>query len=349
MLYDRVALRFDVRLSALGYAILLGTGVLLLGGACIIALGVGAADASTSDVIAALTGGEVSDVHRQIIRQIRLPRILGAVLVGGALAVVGATLQAVMRNPLADPYILGISAGASVGAAVVVALGGSLLAAGGTSFAAFATALLSVLVVYRVALVDGRLPPLRLILAGVALSSFASALTSFLLYLVPEAAAVRGVIFWLMGGLGGADWRGLAWAAAVAVPGSLALAGTGRWQTVLLLGDEAATSIGLDVARARRWLVALAAVVTGALVAFAGAIGFVGLIVPHALRPFTGPDHRRLLPAAAIFGALLLVVMDTVARTVLAPEELPVGILTGLLGAPFFLTLLSRFGEGSNG
>lgn len=341
-----VALRFEPRLSALGYSLLLAGGLLLVVLASVFALGMGAADASTGDVVAALFGGDVSDVHRQIIREIRLPRILGAVLVGGTLAVVGATLQAVMRNPLADPYILGISAGASVGAAVVVALGGGLVAAGGASFAAFATALLSVAVVYRVAWVDGRLPPLRLILAGVALSSFASALTSFLLYLVPEAAAVRGVIFWLMGGLGGADWKGLGWAAAVAIPGSLALAGTARWQTVLLLGDEAATAIGLDVARARRWLVALAAVVTGALVAFAGAIGFVGLIVPHALRPLTGPDHRRLLPAAALYGALLLVVMDTIARTMLAPEELPVGILTGLLGAPFFLTLLARFGGG---
>jgi iron complex transport system permease protein len=279
---------------------------------------------------------------RQILLVIRLPRIAGAILVGACLAISGATLQSVMRNPLADPYILGISSGASVGAAFAVIAG----AVAGGAFLAFATALASVMIVYRVAKIDGRLPPLRLLLAGVALSSFATALTGFLLYLVPEATAVRGVMFWLMGGLGAADWSGLLWAAALAIPASVALMMTGRWQTLLLLGDEAATAIGLDVARARRWLIALTAVVTGALVAFAGAIGFVGLIVPHALRPFTGPDHRRLLPAAAIFGSLLMVGMDTVARTVMAPEELLVGILSGLLGAPFFLALLAKFEGG---
>jgi iron complex transport system permease protein len=298
------------------------------------ALTVGAADVSALDVIS----GRAPENLRQILFEIRLPRIAGAILVGGCLATVGAGLQAVMRNPLADPYILGISSGASIGAALSVIAG---VALAGAPFA-FATALISVIVVYRVAKVDGRLPPLRLLLAGVAWSSFASALTGFLLYLVPEATAVRGVMFWLMGGLGAAQWIDLSWTAALAIPATVALALTARWQTLLLLGDEAATAIGLDVARARRWLIALSAVVTGAIVAFAGAIGFVGLIVPHALRPLTGPDHRRLLPAAAIFGALLVVVMDTIARTVMAPEEIPVGILSGLLGAPFFLALLSR-------
>lgn len=329
----------------MGYAALLAAGVLLLGAGALFALTVGAADVAVQDVLA----GRAPAQLQQILLEIRMPRIAGAVLVGGCLAVVGAALQAVMRNPLADPYILGISAGASVGAALAVIAGSAVVAAGGGALFAFATALVSVVVVYRVAKVDGRLPPLRLLLAGVALSSFASAVTGFLLYLVPEATAVRGVMFWLMGGLGAADWPGLAWAAALAVPGSVALAMTSRWQTLLLLGDEAATAIGLDVARTRRWLIALTAVVTGALVAFAGAIGFIGLIVPHALRPFTGPDHRRLVPAAAIFGALILLAMDTVARTIMAPEELPVGILSGLLGAPFFLALLARFEGGRGG
>jgi iron complex transport system permease protein len=326
------------RLSVAGYAALLVAGVVAVALASSIALTVGAADVSAIDVVM----DRAPETARQILLVIRLPRIAGAILVGSCLAVAGATLQSVMRNPLADPYILGISSGASVGAAFAVIIG----AAAGGALLAFATALLSVMVVYRVAKIDGRLPPLRLLLAGVALSSFASAVTGFLLYLVPEATAVRGVMFWLMGGLGAADWSGLSWAALLAVPASAALMMTGRWQTLLLLGDEAATAIGLDVARARRWLIALTAVVTGALVAFAGAIGFVGLIVPHALRPFTGPDHRRLLPAAAIYGALLMVVMDTIARTVMAPEELPVGILSGLLGAPFFLLLLARFEGG---
>jgi iron complex transport system permease protein len=328
------------RLSAAGWAVLLLAGSIALGLGALFALTVGAADVSVIDVLR----GEAPATFRQILLEIRLPRILGAMLVGGCLSIVGAALQAVMRNPLADPYILGISSGASVGAALAVILGALVSA----SLLAFATALLSVIVVYRVAKVEGRLPPLRLLLAGVALSSFASAVTGFLLYLVPEATAVRGVMFWLMGGLGAADWSGLTWAALLALPACAALMMTGRWQTLLLLGDEAATAIGLDVARARRWLIALTAVATGALVAFAGAIGFVGLIVPHALRPFTGPDHRRLLPAAAVYGALLMLAMDTIARTVLAPEELPVGILSGLLGAPFFLALLSRFEGGKS-
>ncbi len=333
---------FDRRLSPGGYAILLSAGAAALVIGAVLALTVGAAHVSVSDVLF----DRAPPSMRQILLEIRLPRIAGSILVGGCLAIVGATLQAVMRNPLADPYILGISAGASVGAALAVIAGSAVVAAGGGALLAFATALVSVIVVYRVAKVDGRLPPLRLLLAGVALSSFASAVTGFLLYLVPEATAVRGVMFWLMGGLGGAEWSGLGWAAALALPATAALAVTARWQTVLLLGDEAATAIGLDVARARRWLIGLAAVVTGALVAFAGAIGFIGLIVPHALRPFTGPDHRRLLPAAGIFGAALLLALDTIARTVMAPEELPVGILSGLMGAPFFLALLARFEGG---
>lgn len=329
-----------LRLGAVGYGALLVVGLVGLIASIAGGLALGSASISMSDLFDALLGrGDA--VQMQIVVQLRLPRVLGAALVGSSLAIVGATLQAVMRNPLAEPYILGISSGASVGAASSVLLG---LALGGfgTSVLAFVGAVVSVVVVYRVAVVDGRVPPVRLILAGVALSSFAQAVTSFLLYLVPEATAVRGVIFWLLGGLSGADWPGLALLAGIVVPASLVLLAGARWQTLLLLGDDSAMALGLDAARARQWLIAWAALSTGALVAFAGAIGFVGLIVPHALRPFTGPDHRRLLVAAALYGGWLLVTMDAVARSVLAPEELPVGILTGLLGAPFFLLLLRR-------
>lgn len=328
------------RLGRYGYGLLIAIGLVVLALAVVQALLVGSASLDAGEVGRALfSGGD--GVEAQIVRQLRLPRVLGAVLVGSALAVVGATLQAVMRNPLAEPYILGISSGASVGAALSVTFG-MALGGVGTSALAFGGALGSVVVVYRVAVVDGRVPPVRLILAGVALSSFAQAVTSFLLYLVPEATAVRGVVFWLLGGLGGTDWDGLALVAVTVVPAVVVLIASARWQTVLLLGDDAARSLGLDASRARKWLIAWAALATGVLVAFSGAIGFVGLIVPHALRPFTGPDHRRLLPAALVYGAVLLLVMDTIARTVLAPEELPVGVLSGLLGAPFFLLLLRR-------
>lgn len=327
------------RLAPGGYLALCGAGVGLLALAALWALTHGAAALSFDAVLDALGAGE-DPVARSIVVQLRLPRVLGAVLVGGGLAVAGAVLQAVLRNPLADPYILGISSGASVGAALAAVLGGAAVGWASRTGFAFAAALASVFVVYRIAHVDGRLPPARLVLAGVALSAFSTAITGLLLYLVPEATAVRGVIFWLMGGLSGVRWEGLAVTAASVVPLTALLFVSARWQTLLLLGDEVALGLGLDVARARRGLIVVSALVAGALVAFAGAIGFVGLIVPHALRPFTGPDHRRLLPAALVFGALLLVAMDTLARVLLAPEELPVGILTGLLGGPFFLALL---------
>ena len=331
-----------LRLSGPGFALFLIVATALLALSVIIAVGIGAVRLSPEAVVAALlddTGG----VHQQIVRELRLPRVLLAAVIGGALAAVGAALQAVMRSALADPYILGVSSGASVGAALVMVTGAfSALGHGAVAAAAFCTGLISVLVVYTAARVQGRVPSIRLLLAGVAWSSFATALTGFILYTAPEAAQVRGVVFWMMGGLGGADWAAAAWTALIAGPGCLALLATARWQNLLLLGDEAATALGLDVARARGVLVVLAALITGTAVAFSGAIGFVGLVVPHALRPFTGPDHRRLVPASLVAGALMLVWMDAAARSLMAPRELPVGLLTGLLGAPFFLLLLRR-------
>ncbi len=330
-------------LGALGYGGLCLAGLAGMILAIAWALAHGAAELSFAEVFGALTG-QAEGVATAIVWQLRLPRIAGAALVGGSLAVVGAVLQAVLRNPLADPYILGISSGASVGAALAALVSG--VAAGWLvrTGLAFVAALLSVFIVYSVARVGTRLPPARLILAGVALSSFSAALTGFLLYLVPDASAMRGVVFWLMGGLSGARWTGVLWTAGWVLPLVGLLLVSARWQTTLLLGEETALALGLDVSKVRRGLIVICALTAGALVAFAGAIGFVGLIVPHALRPLTGPDHRRLLPAALLFGALLMVVMDTISRTLLAPEELPVGILTGLLGAPFFLVLLRRRG-----
>lgn len=334
-----------LRLGGAGYGLLCLGGLVALMVSSLWALSCGPADLSVAELVDALWGPD-GGMAQTILWELRLPRVLGAVLVGGTLAVVGAVLQAVLRNPLADPYILGISSGASVGAALAALVTGAAFGWVSRTGMAFVAALLSVWIVYRVAEVRGRVPAARLILAGVALSAFATAVTGLLLYLVPDAGAMRGVIFWLMGGLGSARWPGVLWTGAWLVPMVVMLMASARWQTTLLLGDEAALSLGVDVARTRRWLIVISALAAGAVVAFAGAIGFVGLIVPHALRPFTGPDHRRLLPASLLFGALLLVLMDTIARLVLAPEELPVGILTGLLGGPFFLMLLRHRGEG---
>jgi iron complex transport system permease protein len=335
------------RLSSAGYLLALVLLSLLLVASVLGSLAVGAAPLSIGEAILGLRafiGGASDDVVRaQIVGEIRLPRALLGALIGGGLAISGATLQAVMRSPLADPFVLGVSSGASVGAALAVITGlAGALGAGAATVLAFAAALGSVVLVYAAASVGGRVPAIRLLLAGIAWSSFATAVTGFLLYLAPEASQVRGMVFWLLGGLAAAEWSSVAWTAALALPGGALLFLTSRWQNLLLLGDEPARSLGLDVARARSILVVITALVTAAAVAFAGAIGFVGLIVPHAIRPFTGPDHTRLLPASAVAGALLLVSVDALARTILAPAEIPVGILTGLLGAPFFLVLLRR-------
>jgi iron complex transport system permease protein len=330
------------RLSSAGQAWFLAGLVVLLALAALASVSVGAVRIPISSVFDALIL-RGSGAGSEVIIDLRFPRVLLALVVGAGLAVVGAALQATMRSPLADPYILGISAGGSVGAALaMLVFGATGLLGVGAPLAAFITAALSVACVYLIAESGGRVPPIRLLLAGVAFSSFAQALTGFILYLAPEEAQVRGFVFWALGGLGAADWTTLAWTAAVVIPGALSIGLLSRWQDLLLLGDESALSLGLDVTRARGLLVLLAAVVTGTTVAAAGAIGFVGLIVPHAVRRVTGPEHRRLLPATALAGGTLLMVVDALARTVLAPREIPVGLLTGLLGAPFFLLLLHR-------
>lgn len=333
------------RLSGAAYATALLLLLLVLLASVLATLTFGAAELSIAQVSRALGAylGGGREVEQQIIGEIRLPRALLAVLIGGGLAAAGTTLQAVMRSPLADPFILGVSSGASAGAALAVVSGLALvLGSIAATVLSFGAALGSVVLVYAAASVGGQVPAIRLLLAGVAWSSFATAVTGFLLYLAPEASQVRGMLFWLLGGLAAADWSAVLWTAASILPGVGLLFVTARWQNLLLLGDEPASTLGLDVGRARKVLVSITALITGAAVAFAGAIGFVGLIVPHALRPFTGPEHRRLIPASTLAGALLLLWMDALARTLLAPREIPVGILTGLLGAPFFLLLLRR-------
>jgi iron complex transport system permease protein len=331
-------------LGPAGFGVLSLIGAALFLGGLVLALGAGAVNVPPLEVWGALFGDQ-TEPARTIVLELRGPRALGAAMVGGTLAAIGAALQAVLRNPLADPYVLGVSSGASVGAALAAAFGAITAGALSVSLLAFVGALASVAAVYTIARVGHQAPALRLLLAGIAMSSFSTALTSLILYFVPEATAVRGVMFWLLGGLSGASWASLGTTALLALPALFGLFATSRLQTLLLLGDEAALSLGVDVRGARRLLIGLSALATGAIVAFGGAIGFVGLIVPHALRPYTGPDHQRLLPASVLFGAALLLFMDTIARTVLAPEELPVGILCGLLGAPFFLLLLWRQGR----
>ena len=339
------------RLGPLGYAVALSVAASLLSLALILSIGLGAARLEAAEVVRALLDPAAVEPNvAQIVRELRLPRALLGALVGASLAVSGAGLQAVMRSNLADPYVLGVSSGASIGAALAVVTGAEhVLGGAGLMGLAYGSALLGVLVVWLLARVGGQVRATRLLLAGAAFSAFAGAITGLLLFLVPEASALRGLVFWLLGGLGAADWGLVRWTAGSTVVGVLALWALARAQNLLLLGDEVALSLGLDVVRARAAIVVAAALLTGGSVAAAGAIGFVGLVVPHMLRPWTGPDHRRLVPAAAVVGALFVVVLDVVARLALAPRELPVGILTGLLGAPVFLLLLRRAGGEGDG
>ncbi|MGW5692610.1 FecCD family ABC transporter permease [Streptomyces asiaticus] len=285
-----------------------------------------------------------------IVWQLRLPRALLAALVGAGLGLVGTAMQALVRNPLADPYFLGVSNGASLGAVAAIVLGlGTGGALGlGLSAAAFAGALATFALVWAVARRGGGFAPLRLVLAGVAIGQFLSGFTSYLVLQAGDEQQTHSVLFWLMGSLGGASWPLLA-APAVAVPAVLLLLqARARGLNALLMGDETAAGLGIDVVRLRRELFAVTSLLTGVLVAVSGAIAFVALMVPHVCRLVVGGDHRRLLPLSALFGALLLVVVDLVCRTAMEAQELPVGVVTSLIGAPVLLYLLDRrLGSGS--
>ncbi|MBX3143174.1 MAG: iron ABC transporter permease [Trueperaceae bacterium] len=290
--------------------------------------------------------GEALVPVETVIWQLRLPRVLLAGLVGAALALAGAVFQGVFRNPLADPYLIGSASGAGFGAVLVMSLGGSvpLLARIGAPVLAFAFALATVLLVMFLARSGSSLPMVRLVLAGVVVSSLLSAGTSFLLVAAREQAG--GLLAWLLGGFGFSTWKQVGLLAATTLP-ALALAGAfARALDLLQLGEEGAKLLGLDVERAKLLLLAVATLVTAAAVSVAGIIGFVGLIVPHAARLALGRPHARLLPIAALWGAAFMILADLLARQVIAPVEVPVGIVTALVGGPFFLWLLrGRAGE----
>lgn len=287
----------------------------------------------------------------QIVWEFRLPRTLLAVLVGGCLGVVGTVMQAVVRNPLADPYLLGVSAGAALGAVIVLVLGSSAAAGLGLSSAAFAGALVAMAMVYLLAQRKGRITPSRLVLAGVALAYLFQSVYSYLLLKAASGGtgAAAGVLFWLLGSLAGTRWEDLLIPSAVLAVGGVVLLVQARSLNSLLAGEESAVSLGLNVHRFRIQMLLLTSLLVGVMVAVSGAIAFVGLIVPHMVRLVVGSDHRRVLPAAALLGATFLVLVDLVARTADEPAELPLSIVTALVGVPFFIWLLrrrDRSGEG---
>ena len=327
----------------------LGGLALLLAAVAWWSLSSGAMPLSAGRALAALAhalDGHVLDGDDRVVLMLRLPRVLMAMLVGAVLACGGAVMQGLFRNPLADPGLIGVSAGAALGAVAMIVLGGALArvlpglsGTSGVAVAAFAGGLLATALVYRL----GRRRPgvATLLLAGVAINAIAMAGVGLLTFLANENQ-LRDLTFWSLGSLGASDWHRLAVVAWPMLLPLLALPRTARALNALLLGEREATLLGFRPDRLQPLLIALVALMVGAAVAMTGVIGFVGLLVPHLLRLCWGPDHRLLLPASALGGAVLLTGADTLARTVVAPAELPIGVLTALLGGPFFLWLLLR-------
>jgi iron complex transport system permease protein len=283
----------------------------------------------------------VSEQQEAIFWTIRLPRVALGVLAGAALAVSGALLQGVFRNPLADPGLIGVSSGAALGAVAVIVLGISSLGLMTLPLAAFLTGTATTFFVYRLAQRHGRTDVATLLLVGLALNAMAGAATGLLTYLADDAQ-LRSIVFWTMGGLGGALWETVL-VAAPWIGVSLALAPRlGRALNLFALGETEARHLGIEIEQVKRAAILLSALATGTAVALVGPIGFIGLIVPHIVRLIAGPDHRLLLPACALGGASLLVLADLLARTMAAPAEVPVGLITACAGGPFFLALILR-------
>ncbi len=323
-------------LSTLGAALLL----LAAGAAgCLF----GAVDVPAAEVIAWLTGGGSDPRHGVVVLELRLPRVVLGGLVGASLALAGAAMQGLFRNPLADPYVLGVSSGASLGAALALVLAvdiAPLLDLASVPVAAFAGALIAAFAVYRLARFGDSMPLGAVLLAGVAVGLTLSAGVALVLLVAEERAG--DVMLWLMGHLGGPTWSEVACVALTTAIGALVVGAHGRELDAMLMGEDAAASLGVDVERAKLRLLAASALLVAGSVAFCGAIGFVGLIVPHAARLVVGPGHRWLLPVSALAGGAALLLADTGARVAFSGRELPVGVVTGCLGGPFFLVLLRR-------
>ncbi|WP_210415463.1 putative F420-0 ABC transporter permease subunit [Agromyces laixinhei] len=333
------------------WAVALGA---LLAASVIAAVTIGPAGLAPTDVVASVLAhlglGEptLTPLRDGIVWELRMPRVLTAAAVGAGLAICGAVMQALTRNPLADPYLLGLSSGASVGAVVVIVLGVGLL----LPVAAFAGALAALVATLALAGAAGRasggglagnpLSPTRTVLAGLAVSSMFGAITSLVIFWSATGDSYREILNWLLGSLAGTDWASVAIAGGALVAIGIPLIASARTLDAFAFGDAAASALGVHVGRSRVLLLGGTALLTGALVAVSGSIGFVGLILPHGVRLLVGSRHRALLPLSALAGALFLVWADTAARTLFDPRELPVGIITALVGGPVFALLLMR-------
>ncbi|MET0822707.1 MAG: iron chelate uptake ABC transporter family permease subunit [Aeromicrobium sp.] len=321
-------------------------GLTLLALSIAVAITIGPADLSVGDVFSVvgqhlgLGDAGVSRIRDGIVWELRLPRTLLAAVCGAGLAICGAIMQSLLRNPLADPFVLGISSGASTGAVMVVVLGvgGGIVS---LSAGAFIGAVVAFAMVLLLAAGAGGTPD-RVVLAGVAATQLFSALTSFIVTSSADAEQTRGVLFWLLGSLSGAGWTDVVTCGSVCLVGLVVCIALAPALDAFAFGEDAASSLGISVRWVRLVLLVVTALITATLVSAAGAIGFVGLVLPHAARAVVGPGHRLLLPATALIGAIFLVWVDTVARTVFSPQELPVGVVTALVGVPAFAVILYR-------
>lgn len=284
-----------------------------------------------------------------IVWLVRMPRVLLAVVVGAALAATGVAIQALVRNVLADPFLLGTSSGAATGAAAAILFGvGAGFGASAVSVSAFAGALAATAIVFATARAGGRVTSIRLVLAGIAVAYALSALTGLLIFAADNSEGVRAVVFFLLGSLSLASWPGVAIPAATVAVVLAALLAWSRRLDALAIGDDTALTLGVNPARFRVQIFVITAAAIGAVVAVAGTIGFVGLVVPHLARRLVGGEHRRVLLISALIGAIFLVLADVVARTAFQPTELPIGIVTALVGTPFLLILVRRFHATAN-
>jgi len=324
-----------------------GGGVLLLSILLAVSVGAVAVPLATvwgvlaSQLVPGLVTPDWTAGHAAIVWEIRFPRALLAALVGAGLGITGAVLQAVTRNPLADPHLLGISSGGAFGAIAALLHTGLFLGLLTVPLMAFAGALAATLMVLAAARLTGASSADRLVLAGVAISFIIMAGANVLIFL-GDPKATHTVVFWMLGGLGLAQWSHLLFPLAVLVPVALWLWSQAPALNAMSLGDETAASLGLPVARLRLGVFVAGALITGVMVAFSGIIGFVGLMMPHLVRLVAGGDNARVVPLSALFGAIFLVWADTVARVVMAPEDMPIGVVTGLVGGIFFLALMAR-------
>ncbi len=335
----------SVRARTTGFVVALGSVLFVVAA---VSVSVGPVEIPLGHVVSVLVSSlgielaEYTETERLVIEQLRLPRVVVASLVGAALGVAGTTMQALFRNPMADPGIIGVSAGGAAGAVLSIAFGVNRAFGLALPLFSFLGAMGAATLVYGISSVGGRVSMATLLLAGIAVAAFLSAVVSAVVVLVPENAALREILFWLAGGLDSRSWEHVRVAGPFIGVGILVSSFFSRDLNLLMLGDDDARSLGVRVGLVRPVLITAATMATGVAVAVSGIIGFVGLVVPHMLRIALGPDNRVLVPASALGGATFLLIADTVARTAVQPAELRVGIVTAFVGAPFFLFLLVR-------